>query len=297
MPGRLSRGSRADAFAQKFARYPEIQQLSDLKPDDFVERAVDLRKQMSELPVARVKYRKALIQYMERNKIRPDVIKTVKGRLTTIRQLEHNHRAVEKAKEKDLAGFRAMRNALDAKQRAKRAEKEKAEREGVPSNEVSFKDQMILHDIPSNANAYAVEEKSRGFDFGNNKIASFRLREYLNERRFPQNVIKNVLSRRSDLLRRLSSGVFVPEVHQMASSSAGTSMSDVSEEPSRKKTRMSKGVEGHNTESSTSTQHLSSSGSSSTTAHHTYAADTFSHQKPLNGKHFDVNEFCNKMYD
>jgi hypothetical protein len=190
-PGRTT-SKHGVAFAQEFARHPDIAALKDLPHDEYVRRAFELRNSFNHDLKAREKFRKALVHHMEEVQVvNPETLNSVKSRFSSASQKESNERNVIIQKQKDLTEFKLKKKLFDAQRRQRLLQA--GSKELIPT----FAQRLQMMGIKGDADAYTIEETSRGFDYESKGKATAQLRKYLEEKNFSPDVIKTAISRRT----------------------------------------------------------------------------------------------------
>jgi hypothetical protein len=187
-------------FEHIFSSHPEIAPLNDktLNHDEYVTKVMEIRKGIEHDAVARVNLRAALLKQMETQNIDKNIVKSVKGRYDSMNNRQARLRAVRREKQADPIAFNERRKRYELKSREKFR---LLEEQGI--KELSFEEQMIQHGIPSDADAYTIEEMSREFWYPDPSLASYRLKTYL-ATRFDPVTVENAIARRGLDLRTVS---------------------------------------------------------------------------------------------
>jgi hypothetical protein len=200
--GRRCRNEQVFAgFDASFAKVPEISSLDKLDPSAYVSRVMELRKVVENDPIARVNLRRAILHHMEQSNLDSKIIESVKDQYDTLNVRQPSRGLMARLRQKDPDGVKARYRArykgiYDEK-------KEQQEKGNEPSKDMTFEEQLILHDIPKDADAFIIEEQSRNFHFSN-KIKAFKsLEDYLYTR-FDPSVVKEAVSKRRMLKKRKS---------------------------------------------------------------------------------------------
>jgi hypothetical protein len=177
-------------FDTLFARSPEIASLDNLAPEELVPRVMQLRKAMEDDTLARINLRKAILHYMQRKEISPLIIDRIKDQYDT-----SNTSMLKKKQRIDHPIKMRERDKVNHRKKKENKLKKEATTSSTKKSFLTFEEQMILYNIPKDADALQMEEESRKFMFSDTIEANSQLERYLSTR-FDPSIVQIAISRR-----------------------------------------------------------------------------------------------------
>lgn len=238
-PGGTLKTGVGPGFTSVFARHPQVAALRDHKDDhdQYVQKVMDIRKPIKHDRIARVNLRKAIVSHMEQNNIDPFIVKSVKNHYDNLNARMAIQRYRQRLKIKDPEKLKAQYKRSNLRRNKDKKGKRK---EGIDDLEgqdhtFTFEQQLELHDIPKDADAFIIEKASRNFQFRTKMELTKQLELYLSKRFGPQQAQLAMSKRRMEL--KEDSHRNAVRRHRMKKGMEGRAKASVEEPVGTKKAR------------------------------------------------------------